>query len=474
MKKTNSKVGAEPRIRRKFNRNEGLHVGVHRDEWGLFDSIRNPYCFVNGYFFTYGKWFIRNHTTLEDIKKSWDDYSYKGNIYNACFGIIDRKRKIAVIKNNTQYCYSLQYAIPDDYTIIYVNEIRDFDITKHLHKLYTEHCKYLIDKFVNYYSDYYNVINNNRVKVIFKSKYFQYEIDDVKRRLDKISSEHNISRTKDLFAGKECFINVSKSWRTKYIKVKYPTINQIINDTIFTDEQKAYIEKCKFYSEYRKYGIVWKDIVTKTKEEIEDKVAEEEKAFKVRWDKAVKIGKENKRKAIEEAHSEKTLEQFRNGDIIPIYVTFKSPRKGDKFKIYWFDEIARTRVFKNIQLKLNTTNNIVTTSNYATVDLSQAITLFNVLYDKYFSHYDYTNTDDYFIDFTKRNIKINYYNLRHICFTEKKTDDDERLGYMEWRIQIGCHTLWLDDIKEFCRYYHLEDRVHFNCSARNINQLTNK
>lgn len=474
MKKANSKVSAELRIKRKFNRNEGFHVGVHRDEWGLFDSIRNPYCFVNGYFFTYGKWFIRNHTTLEDIKNSWDDYSYKGNIYDACFGIIDRKRKIAVIKNNTRYCYSLQHAIPDNYTIIYVNEIRDFDITKHLHKLYTEHCKYLIDKFVNHYSDYYHVINNNRAKVIFKSEYLQDQIDDIKRRLDKISSEHNISRTKDLFAGKECFINISKSWNVKYIKVKYPTINQIINDAIFTDEQKAYIEKCKLYSEYRKYGIVWKDIVTKTKEEIEDKVAKEKKAFKVRWDEALKIGEENKRRAIEESDCELTLEKFRNGNVLPTYITFKSPRRGRKFRIYWFDETVRTRVFKNIQLRLNTRTDVIITSNNASVLLSQAITLFNVLYDKYFSHYDYTNTDDYFIDFTKRNITINYYNLRHICFTEKKTDDGERLGYMEWRIQIGCHTLWLDDIKEFCRYYHLEDRVHFDCSARNINQLTNK
>ena len=60
MKKTNSKVGAEPKIKRKFNRSEGFHVGVHRDEWGLFDSRSNPYCFVNGYFFAYGKWFVRN------------------------------------------------------------------------------------------------------------------------------------------------------------------------------------------------------------------------------------------------------------------------------------------------------------------------------------------------------------------------------------------------------------------------------
>lgn len=474
MKKDSKKVGAEPRIKRKFSINEGFHVGVHRDEWGLFDSKRNPYCFINGYFFTYGKWFVRNHTTLEDIKNSWDDYSYKGNIYNACFGIVDKKRKIAVIKKDVRYSYYLNNAIPDNYTILYVNEINDFDITKHLHKLYTEHCKYLIDKYISFNADYYKVLNNNRAKVIYISDYYQNKASSIKSVLEEVSAKHNISRTKDLFNGKERFINVSKSWTSKYIKVKYPTINQIINDTVFTDEQKDYIKKCELYSEYRKYGIVWKDIITKTKEEIEDKVAEEEKAFIVRWNKAVKIGEENKRKAIEEYDSEQTLENFRKGNVLRTYITFKSPRRGDKFKIYWFDEIARTRVFKNIQLRLNTTKNIVTTSNNAAVDLSQAITLFNVLYDKYFSHYDYTNTNDYFIDFTKRNIKINYYNLRHICFTEKKTDDGERLGYMEWRIQIGCHTLWLDDIKEFCRYYHLEDRVHFDCSDRNINQLTNK
>ncbi len=474
MKKVNSKVGAEPKIKRKFKRSEGFHVGVHRDEWGLFDSKCNPYCFVNGYFFHYGKWFIRNHKTLEDIKNSWYDYAYTGNIYNACFGIVDKKRKIAVIKLGNQYCYSLQSAIPDNYTILYVNEIRDFDITKHLHKLYTEHCKYLIDKFIDHYSDYYRVINNNRAKVIFKSRYLKDQIDNIKRRLDKISSEHNISRTKDLFAGKEHFLNVSKSWTAKYIKVKHPTINQIVNDTIFTDEQKSYIKKCELYSEYRNFGIVWKDIITKTEDEIKNEVEEKERAFKVRWDKALKIGEENKQRAIKEYDCESTLENFRNGNVLSTYITFKSPRRGHKFKIYWFDETIRTRLFKNIQFKLNNTNNIITTSNNAFVDLKQAISLFNVLYDKYFSHYDYTNTDDYFIDFTKRNIKINYYNLRHICFTEKKTDNGERLGYMEWRIQIGCHTLWLDDIKEFCRYYHLEDRVHFDCSDRNINQLTNK
>lgn len=468
MKKANSKVGAEPRIKRNFYRNEGFHVGVHRDEWGLFDSKTNPYCFVNGYFFTYGKWFIRNHTTLEDIKNSWDDYSYKGNIHNACFGVIDRKRKIAVIKEDNYYSYSLERAVPDNYTILHVNEIRDFDITKNLHKLYTEHCKYLIDRFIDLNCSCYNVINNNRAKGIFISEYTQEKIDNIVYELEKVSSEHNISRTKDLFAGKGHFLNVSRSWRAKYIRVKHPTINQIITNTVFTDEQKAYIEKCKIYSKYHNCDITWKDVLTKTKKEIEDKVAKEEKAFKVRWDKALDIAEKNKQKAIEEAGCEQSIEKFRNGDVLPNWITYKSPYIGRKFRIHWFDKTIKAEVFKNIQLRLNTTTNVITTSNHASVLLSQAVALFNVLYDKYFSHYDYTNTDDYYIDFTKNNITINYYNLRHICFTEKKTDSGERLGYMEWRIQIGCHTLWLDDIKEFCRYYHLEDMVHFDCSARNI------
>ena len=313
MKKVNSKVGAEPKIKRKFKRSEGFHVGVHRDEWGLFDSKRNPYCFVNGYFFTCGEWFVRNHTTLEDIKNSWNDYSYMGKIYNGCFGIIDKKRKIAVIKKDVQYSYYLNNAIPDNYTVLYINEIKDFDITKHLHKLYTEHCKYLIDKFISFNADYYKVLNNNKAKVIYASSYYKNKASSIKSVLEEVSAKHNISRTKDLFNGKEHFINISKSWTAKYIKVKHPTINQIINDTVFTDEQKAYIKKCELYTEYRNFGIVWKDILTKTKDEIKNEVEEKEKEFVVRWCKAIQIGQENREKAVKESNSAKTLEDFRSG-----------------------------------------------------------------------------------------------------------------------------------------------------------------
>lgn len=35
------------------------------------------------------------------------------------------------------------------------------------------------------------------------------------------------------------------------------------------------------------------------------------------------------------------------------------------------------------------------------------------------------------------------------------------LGYKEWMFRIGCHTLWFDDIKDFARYYNLQDRLSF-------------
>lgn len=40
-------------------------------------------------------------------------------------------------------------------------------------------------------------------------------------------------------------------------------------------------------------------------------------------------------------------------------------------------------------------------------------------------------------------------------------DEPEKLGYKEWKFCIGCHILWFDDIKNFARYYNLQDRLSF-------------
>ena len=40
-------------------------------------------------------------------------------------------------------------------------------------------------------------------------------------------------------------------------------------------------------------------------------------------------------------------------------------------------------------------------------------------------------------------------------------DEPEKSGYKEWKFIIGCHILWFDDIKDFARYYNLQDRLAF-------------
>lgn len=54
---TKSKVGAEPkkqRIRHAVTKSEGIHEGIHRDEYGYYDSSYHCYCFAYGYFFHRG------------------------------------------------------------------------------------------------------------------------------------------------------------------------------------------------------------------------------------------------------------------------------------------------------------------------------------------------------------------------------------------------------------------------------------
>lgn len=55
---TKSKVGAKPkkqRVRHAITKSEGIHEGIHRDEYGYYDSSYHCYCFAYGYFFHRGK-----------------------------------------------------------------------------------------------------------------------------------------------------------------------------------------------------------------------------------------------------------------------------------------------------------------------------------------------------------------------------------------------------------------------------------
>lgn len=159
-----SKVGAEPkkRIRHIFCQQEGIHEGIHRDEPGWFESNYHSYCFGYGYFFHRGKG-LAESLTPDYIKDNWDSENWYRGLKTSCMAIIDRKRKIAVIKVETEYSRDVERGIPEDYTIYKLDEVIPvYDITKPKNKkiLINMYARYLIKKYLETFYDEYKVLNS--------------------------------------------------------------------------------------------------------------------------------------------------------------------------------------------------------------------------------------------------------------------------------------------------------------------------
>ena len=113
------------------------------------------------------------------------------------------------------------------------------------------------------------------------------------------------------------------------------------------------------------------------------------------------------------------------------------------------------KTFTNTQLKLE--GSIIRTSKNATVTLEEGIKMYKMFMigrNNNPNRICWTTSD-----FGKVNVGI--YNLRFITYKDKVSDTGKPLGYKEWLIQIGCHSLWFDDVKDFARYYNLQDKLNF-------------
>lgn len=473
----NDKVAAEAKrnVKHYFNQEEGLHVGISRDEWGCFNSYYHPYSFVDGHFFSYGKWWIKYHdnSKIQDIIDYWDKNGFGTTGHKeACFAVVDRKHKIAVIKEAQFYSWQIQRAIPDNFTIYFVKDIPCYDICASKNKkiLMKEVMKTLIINLLYTYAQEYKVINSNN-KYCTGRNYGR--VDYFNKIMDLAAKYKWIPRTRKLWEKGKDTIYVGK------YKVALPSVGDILNDNLFTNEQKVHIEKCRFYTDYcydnnlNSYN--WKDVDKNWNTDVDGQPWQKVEVAKY-FDAKDKIEKRfaeclikatrNKKQAINEALARLNVENpidawrkhtlnnhiFTNGGRV-----YYDDVKLIKNQIVWYKTSTwvNLNTFDNTQLKLNNTKTIVVTSRGATVRLDDAIKLFNTLYLRYM-----VNSKDY-VDFTNKNVHLGYYQLRHIIFKEKYTDTKVPLGYKEWQIQIGCHTLWLDDIKEFVRYYNLEDKVAF-------------
>lgn len=251
---TKSKVGAEPnrKVKHSFTKDAGIHEGIHRDEPGWYDGKLHCYCFGYGYFFHRGKP-LGTKLTPDYIKENWDKEGWCGGLKGACMAIINRERKIAVIKEGTDYSWSIKTGIPVGYTIYKTDEdIPLYDITEPKNKkvLIKMHITYLIKKYLETYYHEYKVLNSGS------------------KQIPSYGSEHRLLYFTEIkgFANKYKFIPKCKPLYTKPYwindyKVDFPTIKTILEDKLFTDEELLKINKCKFYTKFCLHkGISWKEL----------------------------------------------------------------------------------------------------------------------------------------------------------------------------------------------------------------------
>lgn len=451
-----TKVCAEPRKRVKhvFGKSNGIHEGIHRDEPGWYDSTYHSYCFGYGYFFHQGK-SLGKKLTPDYIKDTWDKAMWCGGIKSTCMAIINRERKIAVIRQDTEYAWTIEKGLPMDYAIYKTEvDIPIYDITEPKNKkvLIKMHVKYLIKQYLETFYHEYKVLNSVSKQIpdhsFIAGKRNEYFVE-IKALVEK---HKFIPRCKPLFD--------KEIWVSNY-RVKFPSINAILNDTLFTGEQKEYIKKCKFYTKFCLHkGISWKELNKNWSDEYIEEVKSNDK---VRYEAFVKLDKSYKLKAeanYKEALSKanKSIDTWREGISTPNikWVDYYADYSNRRIR-----RVPRTiynNSFHNTQLRLKPGKpNWVETSRGAIVPLETAINIFNQLYT------DYILSGKTEFKFQYNQFRIGSFYVSKCVYIDKFDDTVQHklLGYKEWHFTIGCHGLWFDDIKDFARYYNLQDRLSF-------------
>ena len=457
---TKSKVGAEPkgRVKHVFTKDAGIHEGIHRDEPGWYDSNYHCYCFGYGYFFHRGK-SLGKKLTPDYIKDNWDKEWWTEGIKGTCMARIDRKRKIAVIKEGTEYSWSIERGLPEGYTIYKTDEdIPIYDITEPKNKkiLINMYMKFLITRYLNTFRNEFKVLNSIS-KQISTYSYIASGRDDLFKEINELVAKYKfIPKCKPLS---------DKHYYHDYGKIPFPSVNTILNDSIFNDEEKEHIRKCKFYTKFCLHkGINWAELNKKWSDEyvaeIEAKDKAEEEAFRKREAEYKIKTEKNYKEALAKANQ--TIDEWRKGGTkqeIHYTMYYSNP---DTREIKAMDSVLYHTMFPNTQLRLKPNKpNWVETSRGALVPLETAINIFNQLYT------DYILSGKTEFQFKYNEFKIGSFYVSRIDYSDKYVDithykdKSDYLGYKEWRFRIGCHTLWFDDIKDFARYYNLQDRLSF-------------
>ena len=456
---TKSKVGAEPnkKVKHSFTKDAGIYEGIHRDEPGWYDGKLHCYCFGYGYFFHRGK-ALGTKLTPDYIKENWDKEGWCGGLKGSCMAIINRERKIAVIKDGTDYSWSIKTGLPVGYTIYKTDEdIPLYDITEPKNKkvLIKMHMTYLIKKYLGTYYHEYKVLNSGS------------------KQIPNYGSEHQLRYFTEIkvFADKYKFIPKCKPlytkpyWVSEY-KVDFPTIKTILEDKLFTDEELLKINKCKFYTKFCLHkGISWKELNKNWSDDYIEEIKIKDKAKAEAFDKLAKRyadkSEANYKEALSKVNS--SVNDWRKPNYTSKIKYIRYYANYYKRTIEPIPSFIHKAVFSNTQLRLKPGKpNWVETSSGAIVPLETAINVFNQLYT------DYILSGKTIFRFKRDEFRIGSFCVSSISYEDKFVDlikcgqdEPEKSGYKEWKFIIGCHILWFDDIKDFARYYNLQDRLAF-------------
>jgi hypothetical protein len=454
-----NKVGAEPnrKVKHSFTKDAGIHEGIHRDEPGWYDGKLHCYCFGYGYFFHRGKP-LGIKLTPDYIKENWDKEGWCGGLKGACMAIINRERKIAVIKEGTDYSWSIKTGLPVSYTIYKTDEdIPLYDITEPKNKkvLIKMHMTYLIKKYLETYYHEYKVLNSGS------------------KQIPNYGNEHRLQYFIEIkgFANKYKFIPKCKPLYTKPYwindyKVDFPTIKTILEDKLFTDEELLKINKCKFYTKFCLHkGISWKELDKNWSDDYIGEIKIKDKAKAEAFDKLAKRyadkSEANYKKALSKVNS--SVNDWRKPNYTSKIKYIRYYANYYKRTIEPIPSFIHKAVFSNTQLRLKPGKpNWVETSRGAIVPLETAINVFNQLYTNYIL------SGKTMFKFKRDEFRIGSFCVSSISYEDKFVDiikcgqdEPEKSGYKEWKFIIGCHILWFDDIKDFARYYNLQDRLAF-------------
>lgn len=487
------------RIRHCYPRQEVYHRFIHSNEY--YYSNKAHAISSKGNYIALGD--IGKYKTIKDIEDFWYPC-------NKVFAVINRENKKILVSHKYEYVlHELLNAIPDDFEIFHctgdipIYNILSYENIDALAQIHLQHC---IERYTeNHLTLFYACLNGKKIlhrnidslidlnkNVSSNNKWRYYEYEEINKFVNKYRVKKK-TWYKETLNPKFKLCIYPNSWN--WITIKLPSIKEILTNTVFSKSQKENFRKLYFYTKYcYGRGIPYKDVDTyfnmsitndkaieycnerhiylspdwlidiKTWNELISKTKEiEDNSRKKYIDEQIAKSNANYKAALEELRkieSEYTVNSWREGKT-------NNGRHSVNYRKYctsnrynnsgtWITDTIRSncKIFTNTQLKLE--GNTIRTSRNATVTLEEGIKMY-----KMFKIYRTNNPNCISwttSDFGKVNVGI--YNLRFITYKDKVTDSGVNLGRKEWCIQIGCHSLWLDDIEDFIRYYHLEDKFN--------------